>query len=101
MALMTTIDGIPLYTTEQEAIDWAISNGLSGIHQHIYKEQVGYMGGDTHEIAVAGAPIVAPIPMPTPTPTPIPTTTPTTGGENGSIIGGGGATGGGATGGGY
>ena len=101
MALMTTIDGIPLYTTEQEAIDWAISNGLSGIHQHIYKEQVGYMGGDTHEIAVTGAPIVAPIPMPTPTPTPIPTTTPTTGGENGSIIGGGGATGGGATGGGY
>ena len=76
MALMTTIDGIPLYTTEQEAIDWAINNGLSGIHQHVYKEQIGYMGGDTHEIATTGTTAVS---TPAPT-TPMPTSSPTVGG---------------------
>ena len=77
MALMTTIDGIPLYTTEQEAIDWAINNGLSGIHQHVYKEQIGYMGGDTHEIATTGTTAVS---TPAPT-TPMPTSSPTVSGE--------------------
>ena len=76
MALMTTIDGIPLYTTEQEAIDWAINNGFSNVHEHVYKEQIGYMGGESHE-AVIQEPTVT---TPTPTTISTPTTTATTGG---------------------
>ena len=101
MSVLTTIDGIPLYTTEQEAVGWALNNGLTGHHQHIYKEQIGYMGGASHEIAVQG-PIAITTPVTIPTPTPIPT--PTTGGESGGYSGGSGGTGGGgggAGGGGY
>ena len=97
MSLMTTIDGIPLYTTEQEAVGWALNNGLTGLHQHIYKEQIGYMGGASHEIAVQG-PITTPTPITIPIPTPTPT--PTTGGEGGGYGGGTGGTGGGGAGGG-
>ena len=108
MSLITTIDGIPLYTTTQEALSWAVSNGLTEYHEHSYKEQIGYMGGETHEIAVQG-PIatITPITIPIPTPTP----TPITGGEdsgggnggNGGTggTGGGGAGGGAGGGGGY
>ena len=88
MALITTIDGIPLYTTIQEALSWAMSNNLTGYHQHIYKEQPGYMGGESHEEAVQG-PIVTPIPQLTPTPTTI-TTPPTYTGGGGGTSGGGG-----------
>ena len=97
MSLITTIDGIPLYTTVQEALAWAASNSLSGNHQHVYKEQIGYMGGASHEIAVQG-PITTPTPIsiPIPTTTPVPeeelnivTTTTTTGGGGGAGGGGG------------
>ena len=82
MSLITTVDGIPLYTTIQEAVSWAMSNNLRGYHEHIYKEQIGYMGGESHAIAVKGAvtvptPVPIPVPVPTPTPTPITTTTTT------------------------
>ena len=45
MAVLTTIDGIPLYTTLEEAIYWASLNGLEGYHTHQYQGQTGYMGG--------------------------------------------------------
>ena len=101
---MTTIDGIPLYTTEQEAVSWALNNGLTGHHQHVYKEQIGYMGGESHEIAMQG-PVTIPTPIPVPTPITITppeeglniattvtttTTTTTTGGGGGGAGGGGG-----------
>tara|TARA_R100000541_G_scaffold45362_3_gene52383 strand:+ start:4443 stop:4676 length:234 start_codon:yes stop_codon:yes gene_type:complete len=52
MAVITTIDGIPLYTTIQEALQYAATNGLSGYHTHTYQGQTGYMGGATHDQAV-------------------------------------------------
>ena len=48
MAIVGTIDGIPLFTTAQEALSWAASNNLSGYHTHNYNGQTSYMGGTTH-----------------------------------------------------
>tara|TARA_R100001443_G_scaffold35710_2_gene49536 strand:- start:1607 stop:1834 length:228 start_codon:yes stop_codon:yes gene_type:complete len=56
MALLTTIAGIPLYTTTQEALSWAAQNGLSGYHIHNWQGQVGYMGGTSH-IEATGLPM--------------------------------------------
>ena len=49
--ILTTIDGIPLYSTIAEALQWAQSRGLNGYHTHIYQGQTGYMGGFTHGTA--------------------------------------------------
>ena len=46
--ILTTVDGIPLYSTIQEAVQWASSRGLTGYHTHIYQGQTGYMGGSSH-----------------------------------------------------
>ena len=48
MAILTTISGIPLFSTVEEALAWAQQNGLSGYHTHSYQGQIGYMGGQTH-----------------------------------------------------
>ena len=48
MSILTSIDGMPLFSTMQEAIQWANSRGLSGYHTHVYNNQIGYMGGATH-----------------------------------------------------
>ena len=48
MARVGVIDGIPVFTTIQEALAWAAQNGLSGYHKHSY----GYMGGISHSQAV-------------------------------------------------
>ena len=48
MAVLTTIDGVPLYTTVQEALNWATAHGCSGYHVHNYQGQAGYMGCATH-----------------------------------------------------
>jgi len=48
MSLIGNIAGIPLFTTIQEALNWAAANGLSGYHQHNLNGQQGYMGGATH-----------------------------------------------------
>ena len=50
---MTILDGIPLYTTKKEALNWAISNGVRGYHKHVYKNKTGYMGGVNHVEIVA------------------------------------------------
>ena len=46
--MLTTIDGIPLFSTVAEAQDWASSYGISGYHTHNYQGQTGYMGGANH-----------------------------------------------------
>ena len=51
--ILTTIDGIPLYSTPQEAIDWASQNNVQGYHTHMYQGQTGYMGGASHASAIA------------------------------------------------
>ena len=72
MSVLTTIAGIPLFSTTQEAIAWARGNGLSGFHTHGWQGQTGYMGGSSHSAATQ-----------TITPTTTPTTTTMTSG-NGS-----------------
>ena len=49
--ILTTIDGIPLYSTVEEALQWAASRDLTGYHTHDYQGQVGYMGGFDHSNA--------------------------------------------------
>ena len=56
MAILTTIAGVPLFTTIQEALDWAAANNLSGYHIHNYQGQQGYMGGANH-LEATGMPI--------------------------------------------
>jgi hypothetical protein len=51
MAVLTTIAGVPLFSTIQEALAWARANGLSGYHIHNWQGQQGYMGGTNHQQA--------------------------------------------------
>tara|TARA_R100000306_G_C4256374_1_gene83018 strand:+ start:237 stop:467 length:231 start_codon:yes stop_codon:yes gene_type:complete len=51
MAVLTTIAGVPLYSTIQEAVAWANAQGLSGYHTHGWQGQTGYMGGSSHSAA--------------------------------------------------
>ena len=66
MSIITTISGIPLFSTRQEALAWARANGLTGYHTHTYQGKTGYMGGATHSQATS--PTTAPSPQPTPSP---------------------------------
>ena len=52
MAILTYIDGVPLYSTKQEALNYATANELTGFHSHPYENQVGYMGGIDHNNAI-------------------------------------------------
>jgi len=51
MAVLTTIAGVPLFSTIQEALAWANQRGLSGYHIHNWQGQQGYMGGTNHQQA--------------------------------------------------
>ena len=51
MSVITTIAGVPLFSTVQEALAWARANGLRGYHTHGWQGQTGYMGGASHTAA--------------------------------------------------
>tara|TARA_A100000172_G_C2993941_1_gene93866 strand:- start:153 stop:368 length:216 start_codon:yes stop_codon:yes gene_type:complete len=51
MAILTTIAGVPLFSTIQEALAWAASRGLTGYHTHRHQGVLGYMGGANHQQA--------------------------------------------------
>ena len=55
MSILTTIDGIPLFTTPTEALEYGNIKGLVGYHTHIYNGQTGYMGGPTHGQAASSS----------------------------------------------
>ena len=65
MSLLTSIAGIPLYTTTQEAIAWAMTKGLVGYHTHGFQGQTGYMGGASHAAATQGSTVTQPTPRTT------------------------------------
>ncbi len=67
---------MPLFTTIQEALAWALANGLSGYHTHNFQGQTGYMGGINHQQAT-GMPLNTNAPTASSTPTT--SNTPTTG----------------------
>ena len=46
--ILTTIDGIPLYSTTVEAVAHANRIGLQGYHEHTFGVRVGYMPGVNH-----------------------------------------------------
>ena len=51
MSIIGNIAGVPLFTTIQEALDWASSMGLNGYHRHNLNGKQGYMGGANHQQA--------------------------------------------------
>ena len=55
MSILTTIEGMPLFSTAQEALEWALARGLQGYHTHIFNGQMGYMGGSTHGQAASSS----------------------------------------------
>ena len=73
--ILTTIDGIPVYSTIEEALAWAKINGLEKAHVHRLVSGFGYMGGavdDPHMVgAIETPPRSIPIPVP-PEPEPEP-----------------------------
>ena len=58
MSVLTTIDGVPLYSTIKEALAWAKKNKLEGAHAHRSNNTLGYMGGSSHSTATQA---IAPI----------------------------------------
>ena len=60
MPVITTIAGVPLFSTVQEALAWAIANRLSGYHTHAWQGQTGYMGGVSHTAATQRSTITRP-----------------------------------------
>ena len=51
MSLIGNIDNVPLFSTIQEALDWAVDNNMSGYHTHVIQGQTRYMGGVDHQQA--------------------------------------------------
>ena len=49
MALIQNIDGVPAYSTTQEALAYGASFGVASYHTHIINGQVAYMAGSTHD----------------------------------------------------
>jgi len=60
MSLIGNIDGIPLFTTRQEAELWGRQYNISGFHTHVLLGQLGYMAGFSHaDIQAANLNVVA------------------------------------------
>ena len=60
MSIITTINGIPLFSTRREALAWARSNSLTGYHTHTYPGKTGFMGGAPHSHATTPTTVVTP-----------------------------------------
>ena len=69
MSLVKIIDGVPTYSTIQEALDYGASYGITGHHTHIVNGQVTYMAGTTHDeitsiFRLGTQPVSSPTPRP-------------------------------------
>jgi len=71
--ILTTIDGMPLYSTSPEAVAHAIRIGLQGYHTHTFRGRVGYMAGVNHTsiqrniqrtVTPSTTPVVEPVTQP-------------------------------------
>ena len=48
MSLIGNIDGIPLFTSKEEAELWGSQYNIRGSHTHTLLGQLGYMAGNSH-----------------------------------------------------
>ena len=48
---ITTIDGIPLFATVEQALAYGATAGLEGYHTHMYRGRLGFMAGASHGLA--------------------------------------------------
>tara|TARA_R110002012_G_scaffold10005_2_gene46562 strand:+ start:8259 stop:8531 length:273 start_codon:yes stop_codon:yes gene_type:complete len=55
MPILTTISGVPLFSTPTEALNYGDTKGLVGYHTHIYNGVLGYMAGATHGQAASSS----------------------------------------------
>ena len=49
MSLIQVIDGVPAYSTIEEALSYGATYGISGYHTHTVQGQTIYMAGTTHD----------------------------------------------------
>ena len=68
MSVLTTISGIPLYSTKQEALAWAKDNNKEGFHTHMHSGQTGFMGGANHADVIGNVTTASLPTKPVPTP---------------------------------
>ena len=92
--ILTTIDGIPLYSTAVEAIAHANRIGLQGYHEHTFRGRIGYMAGVNHSEISRVSPSLPSAIQPQSEAPDIQTTTPTTSTTPASANTGGGGGGG-------
>ena len=69
MSLVQIIDGVPTYSTIQEALDYGATYNISGYHTHIVNGQITYMAGTTHDeitsiFRLGTQPVSSPTPQP-------------------------------------
>jgi len=48
MSILKRMNGIPVYTNINEALEWGRSNNMLGYHVHKHMSVTGYMGGRNH-----------------------------------------------------
>tara|TARA_R100000988_G_C3962806_1_gene147133 strand:+ start:602 stop:847 length:246 start_codon:yes stop_codon:yes gene_type:complete len=68
MALVQVIDGVPAYSTIEEALAYGASYNINGYHTHIVGGQTVYMSGTTHDeitsiFRLGTQPVSAPTPQ--------------------------------------
>ena len=49
MSILAKIDGRPLFNSKWKAERWGKKFGITGTHTHVYKEQIGWMAGESHD----------------------------------------------------
>ena len=96
--ILTTINGMPLYSNTREAVAHAFRIGLKGYHTHTFRGRVGYMAGVSHNSIINNSSNTQTTPAPIPT---IQVTNPTISRTSGSTSGSSSSSGGGGGGGGY
>jgi len=50
MSILTRINGVPVYTNINEALEWGAYNSSTGYHVHKHMSVTGYMGGKNHSV---------------------------------------------------
>jgi hypothetical protein len=49
MAILTTIDNIPVFSTPREVKSWGLQYGVRSYHIHYVDDKKGYMAGTSHD----------------------------------------------------